>query len=163
MEEFFSQKESVFWVLLLFLRPFSVCFSSFWNKSVCFGCFKMHPKHQNKPKQNFYWFRKWTETNAKQILFRLFSVRTENYFYLFRGHPTVGTQRCHFEGVKNVPIKKSESSIQLFWIVPDFFKEECRCTYASGRLSYNRKDRIGLSYNSISVLSTHIDWIRVFA
>ena len=82
-----SWKESIFWVLLLFLRPFSVCFSSFWNKSVCFGCFKIHPKHRNKPKQNFHWFQKWTETNAKQILFRLFSVRTEIFFYSFRGHP----------------------------------------------------------------------------
>ena len=82
-----SLKESIFWVLLLFLRPFSVCFGSFWNKSVCFGCFKIHPKHRNKPKQNFHWFRKWTKTNAKQILFRLFSVQTEIFLYLFRGHP----------------------------------------------------------------------------
>jgi hypothetical protein len=31
---------------------------------------------------------KQTETNAKQILFRFVSVRTEIYFCLFRGHPT---------------------------------------------------------------------------
>jgi len=30
-----------------------------------------------------YWFRKWTETNAKQILFRLFSVWTEIFFIRF--------------------------------------------------------------------------------
>jgi hypothetical protein len=69
-------------------RFVSVCFGSFWNKYVCFGCFKINPKHQNNPKQNIHWFRKWTETNAKQILFRLFSVRTEIFFCLFRGHPT---------------------------------------------------------------------------
>ncbi len=32
-------------------------------------------------------FTKQTETNAKQILFRFVSVRTENYFCLFRRHP----------------------------------------------------------------------------
>jgi hypothetical protein len=31
---------------------------------------------------------KQTETNAKQILFRFVSVRTEIYFCLFRGHPS---------------------------------------------------------------------------
>jgi len=65
----------------LFQCTFSVCFGSFWNKTVCFGCFKIHLKHQNKPKQDYHWFRKWTETNAKQILFRLFAVRTE--FFIF--------------------------------------------------------------------------------
>ena len=30
----------------------------FKNKSICFGCFDRHPKHRNKPKQNFQWFRK---------------------------------------------------------------------------------------------------------
>ena len=84
----YSWKDSMFWLLLIFLRPFSVCFGSFWNKSVCFSCFEIHLKHRNKPKLNFYWFRKWTETNAKQIMFRLFSVRTENFNYSFRGHPT---------------------------------------------------------------------------
>ena len=44
-----SWKESGFCVLLIFVRPFLVCFGSFWNKSVClepaagkrafFGCF----------------------------------------------------------------------------------------------------------------------------
>jgi hypothetical protein len=32
---------------------------------------------------------KQTETNAKQILFRFVSVRTEIYFCLFRGHPSL--------------------------------------------------------------------------
>ena len=35
-----------------------------------------------EPKQTFHWFRKITETNAKQILFRLFSVS-------FLGHPNI--------------------------------------------------------------------------
>ena len=34
-----------------------------------------------------FWFQ---ETNAKQILFRFVSVRTEIYFCLFRGHPNRG-------------------------------------------------------------------------
>ena len=76
-----AEKRAFFWVLLLLLRSFLVCFGSFWNKSVCFSFFKIHSKHRNIPKQNFHWFRKWTETNAKQILFRLFSVRTEILFF----------------------------------------------------------------------------------
>ena len=76
-----------FGLFRLFRYTFSVWCCSLRNKSICFGCFDRHPKHRNKPKQNFQWFRKWTETNAKQILFRLFSVWTENFFYLFRGHP----------------------------------------------------------------------------
>ena len=47
-----SWKESIFWALLIFLRTFMVCFGSFWNKSVCFSCFEIHPKHRNKLKQN---------------------------------------------------------------------------------------------------------------
>jgi len=65
------------------LRPFSVCFGPFKINSVCFSCFEIHPK------QNFYWFRQWTETNAKQILFRLFSVRTKTNFHSFCWHPTL--------------------------------------------------------------------------
>ncbi len=44
-------------------------------------------------------FTKQTETNAKQILFRFVSVRTEIYFCLFRGHPT-----CDLPGVPDVPV-----------------------------------------------------------
>ena len=117
-----------FFLLLIFLRTFLVCFGSFRNKSVCFSCLYIHfwfvsfhfetnlfvsvvsmhifglfwfilkqnclfrlfrnsLKHRNNSKQDYHWFRKWTETNAKQILFRLFSVRTEIFIYLFRGHP----------------------------------------------------------------------------
>ena len=106
----YSWKESMFWLLLIFLRPFSVCFGSFWNKSVCFGCFKIHSKHRNKPKQNFHWFRKWTETNAKQILFRLFSVRTEIFFYLFRGHPTQGLM-SFMQGL-DIPMANGPSNVK---------------------------------------------------
>jgi hypothetical protein len=58
------------------------------NRSVCFGCFDIGSKHRNKPKFFLFGFTKQTETNAKQILFRFVSVRTEIYFCLFRGHPT---------------------------------------------------------------------------
>jgi hypothetical protein len=59
----------------------------FRNSSVCFGCFDKGSKHRNKPKIFLAGFTKQTETNAKQILFRFVSVRTENYFFSFRGHP----------------------------------------------------------------------------
>ena len=67
---------------------FSVCFGLLRNSSVCFGCFDKGSKHRNKPKLFVFGFTKQTETNAKQILFRFVSVRTEIYFWLFRGHPT---------------------------------------------------------------------------
>ena len=67
-----------FWFVSVFFR----------NSSVCFGCFDMGLKHRNKPKYFVFGFTKQTETNAKQILFRFVSVRTEIYFCLFRGHPT---------------------------------------------------------------------------
>jgi hypothetical protein len=52
-------------------------------------CFDIGWKHRNKPTFLAYGFTKQTETNAKQILFRFVSVRTEIYFCLFRGHPSV--------------------------------------------------------------------------
>ncbi len=57
------------------------------NSSVCFGCFDLGSKHRNKPKLFDFGFTIQTETNAKQILFRFVSVRTEIFFCLFRGHP----------------------------------------------------------------------------
>ncbi len=64
-----------------------VCFGLLRNRSVCFGCFVIGSKHRNKPNFLVFGFTKRTETNAKQILFRFVSVRTEIYFCLFRGHP----------------------------------------------------------------------------
>jgi hypothetical protein len=59
------------------------CFGSFRNSSVCFGCFDIGSKHRNKLKNFFFGFTKQTETNAKQILFRFVSVRTEIFFFRF--------------------------------------------------------------------------------
>ena len=73
------------------LKIFLVCFGLFRNSSVCFGCFDIDSKHRNKPKYFVFGFTKQTETNAKQILFRFVSVRTEIYFCLFRGHPIQAT------------------------------------------------------------------------
>ena len=76
--------------ILVFFRKFrvvSVCFGLIRNSSICFGCFDIGSNHRNKPKLFVIGFTKQTETNAKQILFRFVSVRTENYFCLFRGHP----------------------------------------------------------------------------
>ncbi len=63
------------------------CFGSFRDCSVCFVCFDTGSKHRNKPKKKIFGFTKQTETNAKQILFRFVSVRTEKFFFSFRGHP----------------------------------------------------------------------------
>jgi hypothetical protein len=48
-----------------------VFFGLFQNRSVCFGCFDIDPKHRNEPKQTeeiLYWFcetnRKTTETGT---------------------------------------------------------------------------------------------------
>ncbi len=76
-------------------RFFSICFGLLRNSSVCFGCFDIGSKNRNKTKLFVFGFTKQTETNAKQILFRFVSVRTEIYFCLFRGHPTYDPPECH--------------------------------------------------------------------
>ena len=56
-----------------------------------FYLYRLFQNTYETPKQtetNFKWFRKWTKTNAKQILFWLFSVWTKFLFYLFCGHPS---------------------------------------------------------------------------
>ena len=70
-------------------RVVSACFGLLRNRSVCFGCFDIGSKHRNKPKFFLFGFTKQTEKNVKQILFQFVSVRTENYFCLFRGHPSL--------------------------------------------------------------------------
>ncbi len=60
----------------------------FVTKQICL--FRLFRYRFETPKQTeifLFGFTKQTETNAKQILFRFVSVRTENYFCLFRGHP----------------------------------------------------------------------------
>ncbi len=83
----------VFFRIFRVVSVFSVWFGLLRNRSVCFGCFDIGSKHRNKPKFIVFGFMKQTETNAKQILFRFVSVRTENYFCLFRGHPSL-TYEC---------------------------------------------------------------------
>jgi hypothetical protein len=57
-------------------------------KQLClFRFFRYRFENRNKPKYFVFGFTIQTETNAKQILFRFDSVRTEIYFCLFRGHP----------------------------------------------------------------------------
>jgi hypothetical protein len=80
-------KREYIWEFFRKFRVISVCFGLLRNRSVCFGCFDIGSKHRNKPKFVLFGFTKQTETNAKQILFRFVSVRTEIYFCLFRGHP----------------------------------------------------------------------------
>jgi hypothetical protein len=92
-----SLKESIFGNFsknLGLFRVVSVCFGLLRNRSVCFGCFDIGSKHRNKPNFFVFGFTKQTETNAKPILFRFVSVRTEIYFCLFRGtlsqaHPQI--------------------------------------------------------------------------
>jgi hypothetical protein len=70
--------------ILVFFRKFrvvvSVCFGLLRNSSVCFGCFDIVSKHQNKPKQTKIFCFGFHRTNPKQILFRFVSDRTEIYF-----------------------------------------------------------------------------------
>jgi hypothetical protein len=78
-----SLKESIFGYFSENLGLFRfVCY-----ETVSFGYFDIGSKHRNKQKYMVFGFTKQTETNAKQILFRFVSVRTEIYFCLFRGHP----------------------------------------------------------------------------
>jgi hypothetical protein len=81
-------KREYIWVFFRKFRVVLICFGLLRNSSVCFCCFDIGTKHRNKPKLFVIGFTKQTETNAKQILFRFVSVQTENYFCLFRGHPT---------------------------------------------------------------------------
>ncbi len=81
-------KREYIWVFFRKFRVVSVCYGLLRNRSVCFGCFDIGSKHGNTPKYLVFGFTKQTETNAKQILFPLVSVRTEIKFCLFRGHPT---------------------------------------------------------------------------
>ncbi len=82
-------KESIFGYFLENLGLFRFVSVFLRNSSVCFGCFDIGSKQRNKPKLLVFGFTKQTETNAKQILFPFVSVRTEIYFCLFRGNPTL--------------------------------------------------------------------------
>ncbi len=94
----------------MFFFVFLVCFGLLRNSSVCFGCFDIGSKHRNKPKFFIFGFTKQTETNAKQILFRFVSVRTEIYFCLFRGHPSPRQQQLHLAGTLRTPTIPAGSS-----------------------------------------------------
>jgi hypothetical protein len=100
-------KREYIWVFFKKFRVVSVCFGLLRNSSVCFGCFDIGSKHRNKPKLFAFGFTKQTETNAKQILFRFVSVRTEIYFCLFRGHPN--PPHCPLRGLAPWRIKWSSS------------------------------------------------------
>ncbi len=58
------------------------CLFWFFSKQFfyCFGCFDTCSKHRNKPKNSFFGFTKQTEKQPKEIVFRFFSVQTENIF-----------------------------------------------------------------------------------
>ncbi len=94
------------------LKIFLVGFVLFRNSSVCFGCFDIGSKHRNNPKYFVFGFTKQTETNAKQILFRFVSVRTEIYFCLFRGHPRLKSSDSGVRDGENVKPEKTESNTE---------------------------------------------------
>ncbi len=75
-------KRVYIWVFFRKFRVVLVCFGLLQNSSVCFGCFDIGSKHQNKRKYFVFGFTEQTETNTKQILFQCVSVRTEIYFCL---------------------------------------------------------------------------------
>ncbi len=106
-------KREYIWVFFRKFRVVSVCFGLLRNRSVCFGCFNIGSKHRNKPKFFAFGFTKQTETNAKQILFRFVSVRTEIYFCLFRGHPSPsGSQRRETLPVKARVEKQVQAKVR---------------------------------------------------
>jgi hypothetical protein len=77
-------------VFMLLLCFFSVCFKTSLYVSVVLVVSKRVKNtetNRNWPKKTFFSFAKQTENQPKQILFRFVSVRTENFFCLFRKHP----------------------------------------------------------------------------
>jgi hypothetical protein len=64
-----------------------VFFGLFRNRSVCFGCFDIGPKHRNEPKQTekiIYWFRETNQKTTKNRLsFGLFRFEPKIYFICF--------------------------------------------------------------------------------
>jgi hypothetical protein len=80
-----SLKESIFGYFSTNLGLFR-----FVSKQFCL--FRLFRYRFETPKQTeifYFWFHETTEINAKQILFQFVSVRTEIYFCLFRGHPSL--------------------------------------------------------------------------
>jgi hypothetical protein len=76
----------------------------FWFVPKQFCLFRLFRYRFETPKQTEkknFGFTKQTETNAKQILFRFVSVRTEKLFFSFRGHPTLDQiPALHFENAR---------------------------------------------------------------
>jgi hypothetical protein len=110
-------KREYIWVFFRKFRVVSVCFGLLRNSSVCFGCFYIGSKHQNKPKLFAFGFTKQTGTNAKQILFRFVSVcfgSNRKLFCLFRGHPTpehrVDLEQTFTRGELHQAVEASASS-----------------------------------------------------
>ncbi len=82
-----SLKESIFGYFsdnLGLFRFVSVCYETVLFVSVV----SIWVRNTKTNRNIFFGFTKQTETNAKQILCRFVSVRTEIYFCLFRGHPS---------------------------------------------------------------------------
>jgi hypothetical protein len=84
-------------------------FGLFRNRSVCFGCFDIDPKHQKEPKQTekiIYWFhetnRKTTETGQVSVCFGsnrkfiLFVSRTPYFTLIPDGLPTLSVTHRYY-------------------------------------------------------------------
>jgi hypothetical protein len=71
---------------------FRFVFGLIRNSSVCFGCFDIGSKHRNKPKILVFGFTKQTETQPKQILFRLFRFEPKIFFFRFEDTLTYCTR-----------------------------------------------------------------------
>jgi hypothetical protein len=74
---------------MFFFSFFSVCFETDVFVSVVSKRIRNTETNQNKPTNFVISFAKQTENQPKQIEFRFVSVRTENIFCLFRGHPNL--------------------------------------------------------------------------
>ncbi len=63
-------KREYIWEFFRNFRVVSVCFGLLRNRAVCFGCFDISSKHQNKPKFFRFGFTKQTRNRSFFGLFR---------------------------------------------------------------------------------------------
>jgi hypothetical protein len=88
LNKFLDSLKTRFFCFVCIFSFFSVCFETDLFVSVVSKRVWNTETNRNKPKKIVFGFAKQTENQPKQIEFRFVSVRTENFFCLFRGHPS---------------------------------------------------------------------------
>jgi hypothetical protein len=87
LNKFLDCLKTRFFCFFCIFSFFSVCFETDLFVSV------VSKRVRNKPKKIVFGFAKQTENQPKQIEFRFVSVRTENIFCLFWGHPNPTSEK----------------------------------------------------------------------